>query len=102
LVGAAIASMIARFIYNLISWGFVYYKFQMQPFTWNYFTLIGIGLISFLLASIVPNFDWLLLDITIKSSAFLLLFVVMLYFSGFSEDVNQTLDKILDFVRNKK
>jgi len=102
LVGAAIASMIARFIYNLISWGFVYYKFQMQPFTWNYFALIGIGLISFLLASIVPNFDWLLLDITIKSSAFLLLFVVMLYFSRFSEDVNQTMDKALDFIRSKK
>jgi O-antigen/teichoic acid export membrane protein len=102
LVGAAIASLLARFIYNLISWGFVYYKFGMQPFSWNYLVLIGIGLIAFYLARLTPAFDWYVWEIITQSAVFTILFMVMLYASGFSADINQTINGMLAKLRIKK
>jgi len=102
LVGAAIASMIARFIYNLISWGYVYYKFNMQPFTWNYFLLIIIGLAAFSIASLVPTFSSYIWKIIVQSSVFTLLFIGLLYASGFSEDINQTINSTIKRMLLKK
>ena len=102
LVGAAIASLIARFIYNLLSWGFVYYKFGMQPFSWNYLILIAIGLISFYLARHTPAFDWYVWEIITQSAVFTVLFTVMLYLSGFSADFNQTINGMLAKLHIKK
>ncbi|HOI32606.1 MAG: polysaccharide biosynthesis C-terminal domain-containing protein [Bacteroidales bacterium] len=102
LVGAAFASLIARFIYNFISWAFVYYKFGMQPFSWNYLVMIAIGLIAFFLARLTPNFDWYVWEIMVQSTVFTLLFTLMLYISGFSDDINQTIDGLLVRLHIKK
>jgi O-antigen/teichoic acid export membrane protein len=97
IVGAAFATMIARFIYNLISWAYVYFKFKMQPFTWNYFSLLLIGLTAYLAASFIPSFNWFIWEIIVQSSVFCLLYISLLYFSGFSEDISQTIKKTVEW-----
>ncbi|MDA3943985.1 MAG: polysaccharide biosynthesis C-terminal domain-containing protein [Bacteroidetes bacterium] len=102
LVGAAIASLISRFIYNLMSWAYVYFKFGMQPFRWGYFGLLAIGIIAFLAARLTPGFDYFVLEIIVQSTIFVSIFVVLLYYLKFSSDINQTIDSSLKWLHFRK
>lgn len=102
LVGAAIASMISRLIYNLMSWGYVFYKFKMQPFRWSYFALIVIGLISYYVGSLIPDFDWYIYTIVVQSTVFTVIFIGLLYLLKFSSDINQTIDNAIRLVLFRK
>ncbi|MDY0077349.1 MAG: polysaccharide biosynthesis C-terminal domain-containing protein [Bacteroidales bacterium] len=102
LVGAAIASMISRFIYNFMSWAYVYFKYKMQPFKWNYFALIAIGLIAYFIGSLMPDFDWFVYTIIVQSTVFTSVFIALLYFLKFSDDINQTIDNSISFMLSRK
>lgn len=102
LVGAAIASLISRFIYNFISWAYVYYKFKMQPFRWSYFALIAIGIFSYFIGNLVPDFDWFVYTIAAQSAVFIVLFTGLLYLMKFSPDINQTIDNSIKMILSRK
>ncbi len=102
LVGAAVASLISRFIYNLISWAYVYYKFKMQPFRWSYFALIAIGIFSYYIGSLIPDFEWYVYTIVAQSTVFTAIFIGLLYLLKFSSDVNQTIDNIIKLILSRK
>jgi len=102
LVGAAIASLISRFIYNFMSWVYVYYKYKMQPFRWSYIALIAIGLIAYFAGSLTPDFEWYVHTIFTQSAVFTSVFIVLLYLLKFSDDINQTIDNSIKFILSKK
>lgn len=95
IVGAAIASLISKFIYNLIKFFFLYKKFGFQPFDYKYPLLILFSLIAYAVSLLLPRCDNYILDIIIRSSVIFFVFSVPVYFFKISEDINNNADKIM-------
>jgi len=102
IIGAAFASALSRLIYNILSWLFLLIRFKLQPFNFKYIQLIMVCIAGFIPAYLIPVIGNLFFDILLRSLTFSIIFLFGIYFYRISDDLNQTLDKILDFVRNKK
>lgn len=89
MMGAAMANILAVALYNGLRWVFLYYKFGLQPFTWQTLLvfLAGIGLIG--LVYLIPQAGNLYIDGIWRSALFASLFLIFVLLSGVSEEVQQ-------------
>lgn len=91
--GAAVASMLAVFCYNLSKLWVVYSKFNIQPFTKETLKAGGIILV-FVLGFYFWEFSFHpIINIVVKSAIISLTYVAVVYKLGFSEDINALLIK---------
>lgn len=93
--GAAFATFIAIFLYNLAKLGFVYNKFKMLPFTFNtikvvLLLLVSLGVFYFWDFSFHP-----VLNITLKSLLIALSYGLVVYIFHLSDDITILLNKML-------
>lgn len=95
IVGASIASVFSRFVYNLISWFFVYKKYGLQPFNSKYILLLLIAAFSYFVATMIPVFDWFIWDILVRSATITVVFGLLVYVFKISKDINETIDNVL-------
>ena len=95
IVGAAIASLISKFIFNLIKYLFLYHKFGLQPFTSKTLLLYLIGAFAYGVSLLLPEQSNYIVDIFIRSSIILVAFSLPVYFFNISEDVNQRVDAVI-------
>ena len=103
-VGPAIANLIAYSVYNAIRYGFLYRKFNLQPFTIKslYPFLLGISAyyLSYFLFRNQSGFEWIVL----RSSVFLLVYlpgIILLKVSPDVEPVWNTLLKKIGLSKNR-
>jgi O-antigen/teichoic acid export membrane protein len=101
IVGAAIASMISKFIFNLVKYLFVYTKFKIQPFTWKFLLLIFIGIGSYWISTFIPVFSNFIIDIIIRSAVILIVFMVPVYAFSISNEINERIENILSIIRKQ-
>ncbi len=101
IVGAAIASLISKFIYNLIKFFFLYKKFGFQPFDYRYPLLILFSLIAYFASLLLSPFDNYILDIVVRSLFIFVMFSVPVYLFKISEDINEHVDKIIRALFNR-
>lgn len=102
LQGAAIASMLSVFFYNIGKSAYIYYRYKMNPLTGSY---IGLGLYTlavYMGISTLPSTTYPILDIFITSSLFSLLYAVYVYMSKISTDINELLNKLFALAFNKR
>lgn len=95
LYGAAIASLIAYFCYDILKIWFVYMKFKIHPFNMKTLGLsLFIALFTWLFYSIElhDNAFW---GIAIKSILMSFIYVPVIYFFNFSEDVSAMIRKFI-------
>jgi O-antigen/teichoic acid export membrane protein len=95
IVGAAIASLISKFIYNLIKFIFVYQKFKLQPFTQKHIYLILITSAAYYISTLIPPLSNFIIDILIRSGLIFILFVIPVYFLNISEDINDKVNQVM-------
>ena len=101
IVGAAIASLISKFIYNLIKFLFLYKKFGFQPFDYRYPLLILFSLIAYGVSLLFPHFDNYIVDIIVRSALIFLVFIIPVYFFKISEDINENVEETLSSLFNR-
>lgn len=93
MVGAALANVIAMFIYNGIRFLFLYWKFGLQPFTTkNLWVLLG-GAAIILGVFLVPALPNLFVDGLLRSAVFVVAFVFLVVRFHLSEEVDWLWDK---------
>lgn len=102
IVGAAIASVISRFVYNFLSWFFLFKKFSLQPFNVKYYWIILIGIVSYVVAYIIPQQSWFIWDIILRSATLTIIYIVLIYFIRASADFNLFVESILSYAGVKK
>ena len=95
IVGAGIASLISKLIFNFIKYIFLYKKFGIQPFTSKTPLLYIIGAIAYGVSLLLPEQSNYIVDIIIRSSIILVVFSVPVYYFKISEDVNQKVESIV-------
>ncbi len=95
ITGAAMASALSYFVYSIIKYLFILFKFGYQPFGYKH--LIGGLLIAFtfFIVDIIPHTEMLIPDLMIKSTACLIIFSIPVYFLKISEDANDFLASLL-------
>lgn len=101
--GAALATFTSVFIYNVLKFSFVLYKFKMTPFSINVLYVILLGIFTYLLILFIPtsgnSIINLLLDISIRSLAITVIFIGGILYFRLSGDVTSTFQSVLMNIR---
>jgi len=101
IVGAAIASMFSKFVFNLVKYLFLYYKFRLQPFTFKFVLLVMIALGSYWISTFLPAFSNYIVDIILRSGLIFILFMVPVYYLSISDDINERIDNIFSMIKSR-
>lgn len=102
IVGAAAASALSVFAYSMMRVVFLKRRYQMQPFSLKHILIIGIGIISYLVSILIPDLvndkAWiitLVMDILVRSSVILFVFLGLVYLFKLSPDLQRFVRKLL-------
>ncbi len=98
IVGAALATSISIFTYNLIKLVFIWIKFKMQPFVWKSLMVILLGAILYLFASLLPLTSSAYLNIVVRTLFIFSIYGVALYYMKISKQFNSFVLRILSIV----
>jgi O-antigen/teichoic acid export membrane protein len=96
LVGAAIASTAAYFIYNVLRYIIIYRLFGMLPFTQQHFYTLIMALATYGISLLIPVIGNFVVDIAIRSFTIAVVYGAGAYFLKLSEDINGTVDSIIN------
>jgi O-antigen/teichoic acid export membrane protein len=89
ITGAAIGTLFSNAFTNLLRFGFLKIRFNMQPFDYKILLLIFIGVLSYFSAAYIPKMGHFIIDIIIRSSVCLILFVFLVIRLKISEEINK-------------
>jgi len=95
LAGAAVASAFSLFIFNLSKFLFLLIKTGLQPFNLSALKVILIGSIAFLAGYYLPFMGNILMDIPVRSTIIVLIYVPGIYYWKTSEDINESINHVL-------
>ncbi len=95
IIGCSIATIITMFTISLIRFLFSYYKFNMKLFDKSFLLVFLISIISLVIAYFLPLTENLFLNILIKTSAILIIFLPLIYIFKISEDINKTINSFI-------
>lgn len=95
LIGAAYATLISMIVYNSMRFGFLWYKFGLQPFTFKNLLALLIAVACTTIVYFIPRSSSVIVDGVIRSLSFLILFLPAVYFSKISEEINGMIRNVL-------
>ena len=105
LVGAAYSSLISLTFYNVMRFGFLWYKFKMQPYSWRNLLVIVVAFACTAIVYFIPRVSSPVFDTIIRTAAFIVLFTPAIYFAHISDEINglieNTLKRIINIVTRK-
>lgn len=96
LEGLAFSMLISMTIYNAIRYIFLYRKFGLQPYNFRLLLAILIAIGMYLIIYMIPRFSNIYLDTLIRTLAFVIIFVPVMYKMKIAPDLNSILDKTLN------
>ena len=98
IIGAALASFISKFIFNILKFLFVFKKFGFQPFNYKHLILLIIAVVSLYLSMLIPALPNYIFDFVLRSLIISIIFLVPVYFFKISEDVNGKIDNVIEWI----
>ena len=101
IVGAALASLISKTIYNGIKYIYLYRKFGIQPFDIKFLLLIVVALFAYFISTLMPALSNYILDIAVRSALITALFTLPAYWFRISDDVNERVNAILSQLKRR-
>ena len=100
--GAAFATVLSKFIFNIAMFLFLLLKYKMQPFSWRNLYVVAIGTGVVLLVDIIPDQGSFILDVTVRSLSVTALFVPAILLPKISSEINNMITHLIDKVKCKK
>jgi len=94
IAGAAAASVLTTFLFNLYRFLFIRRKFGMQPFNLHNLYIILIGLSVLFLINYLPVLP-LVTDIIIRSGIITLFYTGVIYMMKIAPEMNETIDELI-------
>jgi len=86
--GAAFATALSIFLFNIFSFLYLKLKFNLQPYTLKTLYIILFGLLSYISIFILDDFSNNYLDIILKSLLICIIFIPLILLSKVSTDIN--------------
>ena len=101
IVGAAMATAISLFAFNLIKLVFIYFKFGLHPFSSSTFkTMLVLGALI-LLWFYIPDIQVPIFALILKSIFVASVFGVATYYWNISKDINETIHNLISRLKSK-
>ena len=101
LMGAAYSFLISLAVYNTMRFGFLWFKFGFQPYSFKSFLGVVIAVICTLVCYYIPRLPSIFADAAVRSSVFIFLFLPAIYYSRISEEINQIIRNLLKRINFK-
>lgn len=99
IVGAAMATAISLFVFNLIRLAFIYIKFHLSPFTVSNLKVMVLLMICIFTHQVINLDLHPLIQIAIKALFVTLVFALVGYYWKISEDINKTIRDIITKIK---
>ncbi len=99
IMGPAYAAATSYFLFSALKFLFLYYTFGFQPYNFQFIKILGIGIIAYFLAKIIPVQHHFVLDAIIRSTIFCFVYGILIIMFNISEDVNESLKMIRRKIR---
>lgn len=93
--GAAVASVLALFIFNSVKTIYIWWKLNMQPFSGATVFIVIFGGILIYISSELIHFNTVWMNMILKSMLFSFLFLIPLYKLNISPDLNSLFESTL-------
>jgi len=104
IIGAAMASLISKLVYNFIRFIYLKYRFKLQPYDYKSILVIIVALAVYGITYLIPHFSSFYIDIIVKNDAITVfyldiiirsiiittLFVALILSLKISEDINNS------------
>lgn len=100
ITGAAIASALTTFLFNLFRYLFIWQKFKIQPLSWNNLFIILIGSAILFLIGFLPALNWFIVDIIVRSALISILYIGIVYWFKLSPEMNGIIHSSLNKTRS--
>ncbi|MBL4670506.1 MAG: oligosaccharide flippase family protein [Flavobacteriales bacterium] len=100
--GAAIATLVSVIVVNTIRLITLRVKLGVFPFVKKSSYILIVGGLTYLVVYFIPIFNWFVIDVVVRSSIIVLLYVPAMYFLNVSEEFNSLIDKTLVVIKLKK
>lgn len=105
ITGAAIASALTTFLFNLFRYLFIWKKFKIQPLSWNNLFILFIGVAILFVIGLMPSLKWFIFDIIVRSGLISIIYIGLVYWFKLSPEMNNvihsSLNKIQDFLNRR-
>lgn len=95
IIGVALATLVALSLYNLVKLIFIYWKFRIHPFSSATVQLFAIASLATIMAYFIPSTGFAILDIALKSSVVIAVYIPLILRSKVSPDVNELVEGLL-------
>jgi len=95
ITGAALASFISKFIYNLLKYIFLYHKFRFQPFQYKHLLILLFAFLSWGLSTFIPPFNHFIADLIVRSLFIVIVFLFPVYSFNISPDINKKAQQLV-------
>ncbi len=103
IIGAAISTMIALVMYNILRMLFVWYTYKIHPFKLNHSIIIALLFSTLLITEYIPTIsDHFLLNGFIQTLEVLVLFVLPIVYFKLEPQLNDYINKVLVKLKVKK
>lgn len=99
ILGAALASLFSKAVYNLIKFLFVYKRFKLQPYNLKYLWILFAGAVSLIPGILLPGFGNYIVDIVLRSGIVSFLYIGLNYLFKSSDELNNLLKKYVPFLK---
>ena len=86
--GAAIATLFSKIFYNVFRGAFLYYKYKLNPYNIGFIITAIIGGFTYFVVLLIPVIRNLYLDILIRSSIIITIFISLIYLFRVSTEIN--------------
>jgi O-antigen/teichoic acid export membrane protein len=97
--GAAVTTSLALIIYSILKTGYIQFQLGLTPFSRNTLVILLITIIAGFFAWITPSFEHWIIDMLIRSTVVMLVYVSLMIWLKPSQDLNEYLASV---IRNKR
>jgi O-antigen/teichoic acid export membrane protein len=102
IIGAAISTMSAIVVYNLLRMLFVWYQYKMHPFKWSHSIIIGLLFSTLLITEMLPAVSkHFILKIGVQSLEVMLLFILPILYFKLEPQLNDYLNNVRKLLKKR-
>ncbi len=100
LIGAALATMVALTLFNLLKLSYIYYRWHLQPFSRGSVVILAIGAGSYTVAYFLPDVLNPMANLILKSFVFAILYIGAALLFNVSPDMSNLVKGYIQKIRN--
>ncbi len=96
MLGAAMAYTLTMFVLNFAYWLYLFKRYKLQPFNFNFIKVILIAAISLTVGLLLPYLHNFYLDVVYRSVIVGLIYIGFIRYFKISPDINEFIDQIFN------